>query len=423
MPRDPVVTLRAAVKLWNDRLAPGLFGLACSGGADSMALADAAIAEFGAANVVVIHIDHGLSPGSAAVGEQVAAWARGQGVGAVVRRVQVARRASIEAAARDARYAALDAIANEIGAHWVLLGHTARDQAETVLLRMVRGTGPPGLAGIPVIRGRFVRPLLDVPREVIDEYVAARALPTWLDPMNEDHRIARVRFREQHLPALRAENPALDQALCRLAMAAREWTAALDTAAEPVARFPMSCRLLLAFESAVRKRAYALALEEAGHGYDAVHLEAIDSLVLRSNGGEHAVDVPGARVVRSYDALTVLMTGGKRVSADAGRSQARDVATSGDRDAVSGALVCPAGPYELRTWRAGDRMKPARLKGRSRKLSDLFIDAKIPRAARAFARVLVRTTDGVIVWAEHVGLAFGEPLDIAPQAPQTGGSF
>jgi tRNA(Ile)-lysidine synthetase-like protein len=68
-------------------------------------------------------------------------------------------------------------------------------------------------------------------------------------------------------------------------------------------------------------------------------------------------------------------------------------------------------------------MKPARLKGRSRKLSDLFIDAKVPRAARSSARVLVRTTDGVIVWAEHVGIAFGESLDIAPQAPQTGGSF
>ncbi len=423
MPRDPVVTLRATVKLWNDRLGPGLFGLACSGGADSMALADAAIAEFGAANLVVMHIDHGLSPGSADVAAQVAAWARGQGAGAVVRRVEVERRASIEAAARDARYAALDAIATEIGAEWVFLAHTARDQAETVLMRIVRGTGPAGLAGIPVIRGRFVRPLLDVPRELIDAYVAARGLPTWLDPMNEDRRIARVRFREQHLPALRAENPALDQALCRLAMAAREWTAALDTAAEPIAHFPISCWRLLDFECAVRKRAYALALEDAGLGYDAVHLEAIDALVLRSTDGEHGVDLPGARVVRSYDTLTVMMMGRKRVSADAGRSQAREQTASRDRDAVSGALACPAGPYELRTWRAGDRMKPARLKGRSRKLSDLFIDAKVPRAARSSARVLVRTTDGVIVWAEHVGVAFGESLDIAPQAPQTGGSF
>ncbi len=402
-PRDPVSALRGPVKLWHDRLAPGLFGLACSGGADSMALADAAIAVMGAANLVVIHIDHGLSPGSAKVGEQVAAWARGQGAGAVVRRVEVARRASIEAAARDARYAALDAIATEIGADWVFLGHTARDQAETVLMRIVRGTGPAGLAGIPRIRGRFVRPLLDLPRELIDDYVAARALPIWLDPMNEDRRIARVRFREQHLPALRAENPALDQALCRLALSAREWTAALDEAAEPISLFPVECRRLLEFDPAVRKRAYAQALENAEITYDAVHLEAIDGLVLRSQNGERGVDLPGGRVVRSYDVLMIVEPAAAAIE--------------------TGELVAPPGPYALRTWRAGDRMKPARLKGRSRKLSDLFIDAKVPRSRRAGARVLVRTTDDAIVWAEYVGVAVGESPDIAPLPAQPSGSF
>src|SRR5262245_32664026 len=96
--KGAVTAVRAAVKLWQERLSPGLFGLACSGGADSMALADAAIAEFGAPNVIVIHIDHGLSPASAQIGEGVAAWAGGQGVAAIVRRVEVERRASLEAA-------------------------------------------------------------------------------------------------------------------------------------------------------------------------------------------------------------------------------------------------------------------------------------------------------------------------------------
>src|SRR5690242_16287875 len=109
---DPVRALREAVKRWHAQLGPGLFGLACSGGTDSMALADAALAELGANNIVVIHVDHGLSPGSGAVAEGVAAWARGQGVAAIVRRVEVERRASIEAAARDARYEALDAVRN-----------------------------------------------------------------------------------------------------------------------------------------------------------------------------------------------------------------------------------------------------------------------------------------------------------------------
>ncbi|HEY5949137.1 MAG TPA: tRNA lysidine(34) synthetase TilS [Kofleriaceae bacterium] len=275
----------------------------------------------------------------------------------------------------------------------------ARDQAETVMMRIVRGTGPAGLAGIPMIRGRFLRPLLQLPRELIELYVAERALPTWDDPMNRDPRIARVRFRDQILPVLRAENPALDDALCRLAMAAREWTAALDDLAEPLAKFPMNRTDLAQLDAPIRKRAYALALEALGLGYDAVHLEAIDELTLRASDGEHGVDIPGARIIRSYDVIDL------------------------HREHTPDPLVPPAAGYELRVWRAGDRMKPARLKGRSRKLSDLFIDAKVPRELRRTARVLVRTRDDAIVWAEHLGVAFGETPSVVPVPGRSGGSF
>jgi tRNA(Ile)-lysidine synthase len=408
--RDPVSTLRAAVNRCKQR-GPGLFGVACSGGADSIALADAAIAELGASAVVVIHVDHGLSPGSARIADEVAAWARGQGVAVVVRRVEVERRASIEAAARDARYAALEDVANEVGAAWLLLGHTARDQAETVLMRIVRGTGPAGLAGIPAERARIVRPLLDVPREVVDAYVAARGLPTWDDPMNADLGIARVRFREVVLPALRAENPAVDEALCRLAASAREWLEALDEVARPLAQLPADCRVLAAAPAAIRKRAYGLALEREGLGFDAVHLDAIDHLVMREPAGEVGVDLPGARVVRSYDRLEVRTPSGDGPSAVRPLSGARP----DERDVPDG--------YELRTWRAGDRMKPARLKGRSRKLSDLYIDAKVPRELRRRARVLVRSGDQSIVWAEHLGIAFGESPALVQYLVGRPGSF
>lgn len=363
-----MITIRHEVNRWYGLLGPGLYGLACSGGADSLVLADAAIAELGASNVVVITIDHGLQKDAS---EQVVAWARAQGAAAVVRRVEVLRRASLEAAARDARYAALEAIADELGIEWVWMAHTARDQAETVLMRIVRGTGPAGLAGIPTVRGRFVRPLLRFPRELIDAYAAARALPTWDDPMNRDHRLQRVRVRDVVLPALRAENPAIDEALCRLGAAAREWTDVIDDHALPVARFPMP----IAGEPAIVKRALALVLEQAGIGYEAAHLDAI--VRLRRTGA--GVDLPGGRVERSYDHYVLV--------------EPRAVA----------ALVVPG--CEVRVWRPGDRMRPARLKGRSRKLSDLFIDAKVPRDLRATARVAVR--DGVIVWAEHLGAAYG----------------
>jgi len=372
-----VITLRREVNRWFRQLGPGLYGLACSGGADSMALADAAIAELGAHNVVVITIDHGLQPEARDASDQVVAWAKAQGAAAVKRRVQVERRASLEAAARDARYAALDAIADELGLAWVWLAHTARDQAETVLMRVVRGTGPAGLAGIPAVRGRFVRPLLGTSREVIEAYVAARALPVWDDPMNRDHAIQRVRVREQLMPALRAENPAIEDALCRLAASTREWTEAIDQLAEPLARFPIEVARFEAAHPAIRKRALAIALERAGLGYDATHLDSILDLGRTGTG----IDLPGGRIERVYGELVLAAT----------RPPAPD-------------LTIPAG-CELRVWEPGDRMRPLRLKGRSRKLSDLFIDARVPRDLRATARVLVKA--GEIVWAEHLGPAFG----------------
>jgi tRNA(Ile)-lysidine synthase len=399
---DPVI---AAVNTQIGRVGPGLYGVACSGGADSMALADAAIRAAGAAHVVVLVIDHGLVPGAAEAAQAVAGWARGQGAAAVVRPVRVARRGSLEAAAREARYAALDALADELGLACVLVGHTARDQAETVLLRLLRGTGPAGLAAIPAQRGRFVRPLLGLDRGAIDAYVAARGLPIWHDPMNDDHRLARVRVRCDILPLLRRENPRLDAALVRLAGSAAEWLAVIDGLARPLARFPIDAAGLAARPAGVRKRALSLALEAAGLDYDAAHLDALDRLVTAPDRGEIAVDLPGGAVVRSYGVVSVAVSGDER------------------REPTPLALEPSHPGYELRTWRPGDRMRPARLKGRSRKLSDLYIDAKVPRAARATARVLVRSSDATIVWAEHLGRAFGESCAIAPVPARSDGKF
>jgi len=386
MPRDPVSTLRAAVKLAIDQLGPGLFGLACSGGADSMALADAAIDVAGRQNVVLLHVDHGLRDDSARIADEVSAWAKGQGIAAVVRRVAVRAAGggtSIEAAARDARYRAFGQLRTELGLSHILVAHTARDQAETVLMRVLRGTGPAGLAGMARVRDIVVRPLLDLPRDVVEDYVRARGLPTWGDPMNSDTAFTRVRLREHVMPLLRAENPALDDALLRLASSAAEWRDAIDALAAPFATFPIDCEDLATQPAAIRKRAVALALERAGLGYEAAHLDAIDELVIAPTAGERSIDVPGAQLVRSYETLAVKI-----------RS---DLNFSGPEEMRSDLN------YDVRVWKPGDRMKPARLKGRSRKLSDLYIDAKVPRSARANARVVIRRADGVIIWAEHLG--------------------
>src|SRR3569832_925730 len=414
---DVVRTLRAAVNAAIGQVGPGVYGVACSGGADSIALADAAIAVVGAPNVVIVTIDHGLQPASAEVAEGVAAWARAQGAPAIVRRVPVGAQevgakaiatpakgggGSLEAAARKARFAAFDQVIDELGLVAMLLAHTARDQAETVLMRILRGTGPAGLAGMAAQRGPFVRPWLEVPRSDIEEYVRARTLPVWDDPMNRDPAFTRVRVRDSVLPAVRSENPSLDDALVRLAAATREWLEVIDAQAGPLSELPIDCTVLGSAAPAIRKRALAIALERAGIDYDASHLDAIDRLVVAPERGEKSLDLPGARITRSYSRLDVHRTDAPAI----------DETMAARPDTSS--YVAPEGPYVIRTWQTGDRMCPVRLRGRSRKLSDLFIDLKIPRAKRALAHVLVRTTDEAIVWAEHVGIAYGFSAALAP---------
>ncbi len=412
MPSTPVDRAVRAVRRAVARAvaegAPALFGVACSGGADSMALADATIAIAGARHVIIFIIDHAMQSGSDAIAERVAAWARGQGAAAIVRRARVEGRS--EAAARRARYAALDELAAEVGCVEVLLGHTQRDQAETVLMRIVRGTGPAGLAGMPAVRQRFARPLRSLRRADIDAYCAARALPVWDDPMNDDRDFLRVRARAEWMPLLARSNPKIEEALVRLADQAREWRDVIDARAAEFAR-PIECTTLAAELPAIRKRVVALLLEASGLGYTAAHLDAADGLVCAPRRGTVSIDVPGGRIVRVYDRVEIELD-----------------AAAGDVHLHVADLDLPPG-HILRTWQPGDRMKLPRLAGHSRKLSDLYADLRVPRSHRASARVLVRVADDEIVWAEHVGHAVGParsregrltliwPLQPAPKAP------
>lgn len=395
--RDPV---EEAVKAGLGALPVGTVGVACSGGVDSIALADAVIAA-ARAPVVVVHVDHGLRDDSARVAAEVAAWARGRGATAEVRRVVVEPAASLEDAARRARYGALDEVGAAHDVVAMLTAHTARDQAETVLMRVLRGSGPAGLVGIPRRRGRYLRPLLAVPRAATEAYVAARGLPTWPDPMNDDPRFARVRLRRLW-PALVAENAAVDDALLRLARSAAEWTDVVDAAAEPLAE--LACAPLAAAPAAIAKRAIALAAEQAGVSLGADHLDAILALAERPTGGTVTIDVPGGRAIRSYDHIGI-------VSMGSGGAPGESPAPATELE-----IRAAPGPTALRLARAGDRMRPARLRGRSRKLSDLYVDARVPRADRARARVIVDPATDEILWAEHLGPAHGIAIEVVVRA-------
>jgi tRNA(Ile)-lysidine synthase len=297
--------------------ASALVLVACSGGADSVALAAAAAFEASRLSLRVggVTVDHGLQKGSVARAEAVAVLLAGLGLEPVeVVAVDVsAHQGGPEAAARAARYQALDGVADRVGAAAVLVGHTLDDQAETVLLGLARGSGTRSLAGMAPVNGIYRRPLLAVERAVTNAACADLGLPVWDDPHNGDPAFARVRVRAGVLPVLEAAlGPGVAAALARTADLARDDADALDqwatrSHAEVVdADGTLDVAALGQLPPAVRRRVLRLASLAAGipaGSLAAVHLIAIETLVTDWHG-QGPVSLPGARrATRRYGRL------------------------------------------------------------------------------------------------------------------------
>lgn len=233
--------------------------IALSGGADSAALADVVSGNFHNTPRCV-HVHHGLADSDllAAAAESIA---HELSLSVDMVRVQVPEGPSPEAMAREVRYSALEASLGK--SESMLLGHTRNDQAETVLLNLVRGSGMRGLAGMPYQRGtRLFRPFLDVSREETREYAMLKGLPFVDDPTNSDRTIRRNRIRLDVLPLLEELNPNLIEALARTAEYIREdseyldWLATMPTdTRDEFARVPSG--VLAVLDRPLRSRAIA----------------------------------------------------------------------------------------------------------------------------------------------------------------------
>ncbi|WP_432476332.1 tRNA lysidine(34) synthetase TilS [Nocardioides sp. GXQ0305] len=211
--------------------------VACSGGADSLALLAAAVHEARdlAVHVIGATVDHGLQDGSAERAEQVVAAMASLGADETLSaRVRVEGGGQgPEAAARQARYAVLEEVAERTGARRVLLAHTLDDQAETVLLGLTRGSGGRSIAGMRPAYDVFVRPLLDVRRSGTEAACRAEGIAWWDDPQNDDPRFTRNRVRREVLPVLERElGPGVAETLARTAAQLRPDMEALDRMAE-----------------------------------------------------------------------------------------------------------------------------------------------------------------------------------------------
>jgi tRNA(Ile)-lysidine synthase len=312
MRMDPAVAaIRLAVR---DELADCSAGdlvlVAVSGGADSLALAAAVASEAPKRGLRAgaVTVDHGLQSGSAQRAADVAGVCADIGLDpVVVETVAVGTAGGPEAAARDARYTALDAVARRTGACAVVLGHTLDDQAETVLLGLARGSGARSLAGMAARRDLLRRPLLGVRREQTIAACQALDLRPWVDPHNTDPAYARARVRAAALPALVAAlGPGVPVALARSAALLRADAEALDAWATTV-KDPADVTELTALPAAVRSRVLRRAAIEAGApagSLTAGHVHELDRLVTDWHG-QGAVSLPGGlEVNRSCDRLS-----------------------------------------------------------------------------------------------------------------------
>lgn len=319
--------VRRSVGRWLAEYPPaGPVIVAVSGGADSLALAAAVLTESGQCGLSVLAatVDHGLQDGSARQAARCAEQLRGIGFERVeILPVTVGRAGGPEAAARDARYAALRQLADQVGERAgapgpaaVLLGHTLDDQAETVLLGLARGSGPRSIAGMRPWRSPWGRPLLDVRRVDTERVCAALGVLPWQDPHNADPGFTRVRLRTQVLPLLeQVLGGGVAPALARTADLLADDLLALDElaaqayaeAVEPGLR-SLAAADLLQHSGAVRRRALRSWL--AGqhiHGLTADHLLRLDELLTARDGA--AVRLPGGRDVTRRDGCLTLDSG------------------------------------------------------------------------------------------------------------------
>jgi hypoxanthine phosphoribosyltransferase len=316
-PPPAVAEVRLAIRAEINDLPPGsLVVVACSGGPDSLALAAglAFVAPRIGMRAGAVTVDHAWYEGSADRADDVARICRDLALAPVdVRRAPSARN---EGAARAARRSALEAAAEDLGAATVLLGHTRDDQAETVLLRLARGSGARSLAGMPRRDGAYRRPLLSLPREITRQACKEAGLLPWEDPSNLDPAFARSRVRTMLLPALERElGPGIAAALARSADLLRADADALDALTpdllqqQPDGSLCLPVAELQVLPAALRTRALRAAAISAGSpptDLTAAHIAHLDGLITRWHG-QGPLDLPGRVAALRADGRIVLV--------------------------------------------------------------------------------------------------------------------
>ncbi len=394
--------------------------LAVSGGADSTALlvASVQVAQALRLTLATASLDHGLRADSEEEVRRVRALCTGLDVAFYSRKLGLRDGPALEGRARRARYRALEVIRIEAGCAWIATAHTASDQAETLLMRLLRGTSLGGASGIRPRLGRLIRPLLACTRAEVERFLSDQRISFAVDPMNEDFRFARARVRAQLIPAI--ESVAGSRAVPHLAAFAAE--AASDAALLDELAAAAHARLLVdagrldatsvrALPPALQRRVLARLLAEAGAHVDRSALSRALAAVSISGGTTLS---RGLELRCSGGLIRCTRAGDERRSSQASLPLAGgwiEDSVSGLRIGLADALPAtrPPGewleiaaaslPLSIRRRRPGDRVGP--LAGRGAKVQDLMVDLGIPREERDSIPIVCDAA-GSIVWVVGV---------------------
>ena len=406
MDDDPLsrAVIERAVRACLERQA-GRILVAVSGGVDSLALLVSA-SRVAAGRTGVASLDHGLRPEAAAEVAQVQELAHSLGLPFHTESLHLRPGPGAEARAREARYAALDRIAREHGYAAVATAHTADDQAETLLMRLARGSALRGAAGIRAEGPRLLRPLLTVRRADTEALVAAAGLEPFRDPTNEDPGLFRSRIRHHVLPVFRqAAGPSVVERLARFARSAAEDEELLaGYATDALARVRDGAGLdavgVRALPWPIRGRVLRAWLEELGHPVSDRLLREVAAAIDR--GGRTGLS---GRAVLATEGGWVRVLPRTSSTGPPARAlvEGEPVEFGGFRVWLGHGPGVPVGaapaPFLVRARMPGDRVGPEG--GPSRRVQDVLVDASVPVESRA-AWPLVADARGRVLWV--VGL-------------------
>jgi tRNA(Ile)-lysidine synthase len=427
-------------------------GVAVSGGIDSVALLDilASLRQELPLTLSVLHLNHGIR-GKEAVRDQrfVHEVSKQYALPYLDQEVDVPaykkrNSLTVQEAARELRYRFFAQAMDTLNLDKVAIGQTADDQAETVLMRLIRGGGARGLKGIPPVRERYIRPLIEVWREELLQYVRHKGLPFVQDSSNLKKAYLRNRIRCELLPALNEYNPSIKNRLLHLAQVLAEDESYLDGLAAEIAKgicmedgeVSISIPSFLSLPAALRARVlrHAFASLAARGTLEYPHITSVMALIGEA-GGSKQVTLPGGYWARrSYDTLVL----GKAGESRAGMAGEIDLTIPGRtrvegldmelQAAITEERLGPQAdpdtafldyqrltlPLRCRTFQPGDCFIPLGMES-PKKLKNLFIDLKIPRAERR--RIPLVLSGDAICWV--AGWRVDERFKIRPDTQKT----